>query len=663
MTQRTQRPRPDAMDAGFVQAVPVDPLDISAVFRVIWHGKFTILLVILVSLALAGYYAFRVATPRYAASASLQLDTSTNPLSGVVQQTAITTVNDLALNTTVALVTSDIVLSNAITAQGLESDPEFNRYLQPSPPFSLSALRTRARNFLAGTSEQSPDDAAVHEKTIQNLRGALTVKRQPDTYILQVTAHSGDPTKARQIANAVAFAFLTHSETLQRQSAKDAEDWLQTRVNGLHSQLQLQERQITNLIASAQIQDGDALDSLSTQVLDVEQTLSESRAILANLQNAPDRGSARNIAEITQLENEIQDINNLKERLVGQLSSQSIGLAQLQQIQLEAAATRELYRSFLAKLQENRVQQGLDAPIAHQMAPANQARYIGPRKLLILAIAGLLGGTIGVVLVGLVHANRKGVSDAHVLHAKTGLPVLAQLSSRAMRRSRKANRSRSLSSHTALSRATYELWTALSLAPAANAPQVVLATSSIPQEGKSSLALALTQMLAKAGKSVVLIGGDENSTARRLALDPETVAQSVANWAREAPSIHDASLGADIVMLPTLPQHRGVFVTEQLRELIPTLRMSFDHIIIDGPPVLQSVEAQMFATQADAIIYAVRWSTTPLAVVRRGLDMLADIGHPAFGLVLTKINKRKMRKLSADPYINLMQPNYLGDAN
>jgi len=654
MTKRKINAWPDVFDSGFHQAVTIEPLDIRAMLRVLWHGKGLILSVLLITLALAGYYAFRVASPQYAATATLQLDASANPLSDVLQQTTLTTANDMALNTTMAMVTSDAVLANAIGMLELLKDPEFNRYLHPTTPLALSNLRTTARNILAGTSEQTPTDTAIHEKTVQNLRGALTVKRQPDTYIMQISARSGDPQKAAQIANTVATVFLAHAEGLQRQAARNAEAWLQTRVEDLRTQLEVLEFQITTLLAAAQIQDESVLDSLSAQVLRADQDLSEARNNLASLQRSADRGSARNTAEVTQLQGEILEIAALKDRIGAQLSTQSAGLAHLHQIRLQADATRQLYQSFLARLQENRIQQGLDAPNAHQIAPANQARYIGPRKLLIMAIAALLGTTLGVALVALGHLNRKGVIDARDLQDETGLPVFAQISASALRRMRKGRRAFPLPPDAALLRAISDLWTALSLNAKAKAPQVVLTTSSIQNEGRSAQAIALAHTLAAAGKSVVLIGADGRNKTLRSVVGASTCAK--ATWAIEQTNVHVATLGVDLIILPTKATHRGTFITDEFAGMLDTLRTSYDHIVIDGPCVLQSINAQVIGTQADVIIYAVHWARTPLELVLRGLDVLEGIGHPATGLVLTKVNRRKMRKLSTDPYINLMLP-------
>jgi len=626
------------------QAEQIAPLDIGAMLRVAWHGKWLILCAIFIVTSLSGYYAFRVAQPQYAATATLQLDLAGNPLQDTGQTRDI---DEAALNTSVARVTSDAVLTNVIAQLDLLSDPEFNRYLAAARPLSLRSLRTTVRHFLAGTTAQDPDAAAVLEKTIQNLRGALAIARQNDSYILRITARSGDPAKAARLANATAAQYQAHTDTLRMQTQAEAEAWLQSRASELRSQLEAQQLQATSLIATAQLQEGSGLDSLSAQVLGADQQLSAARNALSALEGAPDRRSARTIAEIAQTRGKIEEITALKDRLSAQLSTQSAGQAQLQQIQLRIDTTRLLYQTFLGRLQEIRMQQGLTTPIAQRFNPAPDGVYVGPRKILILTIAAILGGTIGVALVAALTTLRKGAVDARSLRDATGLPVLAQLSSRALQSGGKA-----APPHPALSHAIRGLLTSLSLTTQGRSAQVILSTSSVQAEGKTQLAVAVAQTLAKAGKRVVLIGADDGNRALAAATHSDVFKQAQANWRQWRGDAQGAALGADILVAPAFADHHDPLLSDQLADQIQTLRKTYDHIIIDGPPVLHAPEALLIARHADAIVYAVRWAKTPLAVVARGLDALAEAGSPATGLVLSMVNMRKMRKLSSDPCIS-----------
>ena len=651
MTQRNGAALADPFERRIDIQDRISPLDIAAMLRVLWHGKWLILFAIFCTVAVAGYYAFRIAPPQYSATATLQLDGAGDPPAGIAPRPG---TNDTALNTAVALVTSDPVLDDVIDALDLLSDPEFNRYLLPTRPFSPTTLRTRMRHWLAGTTEPSPDAAAIRDKTIQNLRRTLHIARQSDTYILSVTARSGDPDKAVALANTTAARYLAHNTSLQMQAHTQAEDWLQSRANALRAQLEMQEMQAADLVASAQIQGDGALDDLIAQVLAADQDLIAAETAIRLLEQGPESGTARNRAEITQLRTKITDITTLKERRSTQLSAQSAGLAALHQIELQIDETRQLYQTFLARLHENSLQQGLVTPDAQRITPAAEGSYSGLQKILILKIAALVGATLGVAMVTLRHTTRKGIVDAHGLRDATGLPVLAQFSNRALRGVGKVAHTRPDRSRSGLSQAGRSLQTALALTPQGSKAQVILSTSSIAGEGKTHHAILLAHALGMSGKRVVLIGADAPNPTLKSLLGSEPFALAQDNWRSGEAGTHAANLGADVLIMTDTSDQHAPLMSDQLAQRLKMLRQSYDHIIVDGPPVLLAPEARLIASQSDAIIYAVRWSKTPHYVVQRGLEALDDIGHPATGLILSHINLRKMRQLSSDPCLGAL---------
>ena len=649
MTHRNRAIRARPYDEQVYGSERITPLDIAAMLRVVWHGKMLIVCATLLVAGLAAYYAFRMATPQYAATATLHLEGPTRPLGSAQQMPGL---DDAQLNTKIALVTSDPVLNSVVIERGLLSDPEFNRYLSLQRPFALHSLRTTIRHALAGTSEQPPDAAAVLVKTIQNLRAKLTVARHPDTYILQITARSADPDKATQLANTTARTFLAHMQLRDAEAQAEAELWLQSRINALRTELETQEMQVAALIATAQIQQDRGLDTLSAQVLAANQDLIEARNTLAALEIAPQSGSPRHTAEMTQRRAVVAAFAALKERLSAQLSDQSAGLAQLHQVQLQLDANRQLYQTFLARLHENQMQQGLVTPYAQRMTPAANSAYIGPQKILILTIATILGATLGVMAVALRHVARKGVIDASSLRDATGIPVLAQFSTRALRRLRKGPRSFPVPQSELLGLA-HGLCTALSLRSQQQPQQIIRSTSSIQGEGKTENAILLAHVLAKSGKRVALVTADESDQFLGSILGQDVLAKARQNWQLQGTGVQSPALGADLLLMVAADD--SPILSNYLVAELQALRATYDHIIIDGPPVLRGVQAALIASYADAIIYAVRWSKTPLEVVARGLSALEEVDCPATGLVLSKVNLRKMRKLSQDPYINAMQ--------
>ncbi|MEJ8561251.1 Wzz/FepE/Etk N-terminal domain-containing protein [Yoonia sp. GPGPB17] len=146
MTQRNKGAGPGPHDSLIDGAEYIAPLDIGAMLRTLWHGKWMILWVTALMITCAGYYGFRVASPQYTATATLQLDGTADPMVGMQQMPEM---DDAALNTKVALVTSNAVLADVIAELDLLSDPELNRYLSAQSPLSLRSIRTQTRHVLA----------------------------------------------------------------------------------------------------------------------------------------------------------------------------------------------------------------------------------------------------------------------------------------------------------------------------------------------------------------------------------------------------------------------------------------------------------------------------------------------------------------------------------
>lgn len=622
---------------------PVAPLDLLGLLSTLWRGKLLILFTTICAVLSGGYYAFHMTSPQYQATATLQIDAVATPLRGVTQQWNAPDPDPSSLNTEVTALSSNRILGQVINQLNLLEDPEFNRYLQTPSPYSVTAIRGRLRHLLAGTTPIPPDQAAIYEKTIQNLRAALTATRPEDTYIFEISAQSSSDAKAITLANVTAAAYVADQQRLKDAATLTAENWLATRVQTLEAQLGAQEMAVNDLIATAQIQENAKLDGLSNQILLSEQQLDAAQAALAQLQSASPPQSPRQSAEIAQLRSEIADIGAQRDRLRAQLTAQSAGLGRLHQMQREADATRALYQSFLARLQETRVQRGLEHPNSQVITAATSARYLGPRKLLIIEIAALLGVLLGVSLVILRDALRNGANDPAQLHSATGLPVFAQTRQTRIRNLRQLRRA--MASFAPAMRA---IRTELMLAANGHTPAVILCTASHSGEGKTTHAVALAHALAQAGKGVLLLGADlaNPGFVKHLRLQPSAgIADVIAGDALlQDALVKDTLLGFDLLLARQGNRSDDPILSDRLDGICGLLRERYDHIIIDAPPVLTDPTAALWAQRADAVIYGVQWAKTPLAMVQAGLDKLDDAGAPVTGLVLTKVSRRALRE-------------------
>ena len=615
-----------------VQFMQIPPLDVLGMLRMAWHGKWLIMASTVMAIACGTYYAFEMKGPQFAAVATLQLDARQAHLGDVADQLQTPATDAASLNTEVTILTTDSILEQVISQLDLGNDPEFNRYLTPISPFAVNSIRGQIRQFLSGTTDAPPDASAIAQKTVQNLRGRLSAQRPRDTYLFQITARSSDPDKAAAIANSAATAYISAQLDAQATAADAAISWLGQRVATLKAQLEQQEIAVTNLIATAQVQEETALDVLSTAVMAVDEERAAAFASLASYNQKNDT-SARDDATIAQISTQISEIDARSARLRGRLAAQSTGIVALQQMQREADATRNLYQSFLARLQETQVQRGLAYPDSRLIAPATAGHYVGPQKTLLISAAGLLGGLIGLAFVVAGYITRKGVLHPLELRQKTDKPVFASFSEAETRLEGIVGPDRQISP------AMRKVRAGLMRTTGEEGPQVVMITSSTCGEGAAALAVALAQGTGSGGQRTLLMLADPKSDSlKKIFASTESQPSPRTEDAISFPSL-DFEVLSDSKVESVFSNGFGVQLDK--------LRGQFDNIVILAPPVLTASDTQLLAHYADVVIYAVRWEKTPLSAVQRGLDTLEQNSTVPMGLALTRTNGRKMRRYAA----------------
>lgn len=153
-------------------------------------------------------------------------------------------------------------------------------------------------------------------------------------------------------------------------------------------------------------------------------------------------------------------------------------------------------------------------------------------------------------------------------------------------------------------------------------PQVLLVASSLPGEGKSTIAKGLTAYLAMLGRRVILVDLDLPAAADRLhartALDGD---MPLASQIRDM--IECWEPGVDRLLLSELDiDPLLLFSTGTLPDLLSDLRKSYEFIVLVGPPLIGRSEAKLLPALADRVIFLVRWGKTRKDVAANALDLV-----------------------------------------
>ena len=184
--------------------------------------------------------------------------------------------------------------------------------------------------------------------------------------------------------------------------------------------------------------------------------------------------------------------------------------------------------------------------------------------------------------------------------------------------------------------------------------QCIGVISAIPGEGKSTIAVNLANVLARGGRSTLLIDADLRNPALSRRLGPgakcgllELMAGSV-SLAEATRVVSDTKL----CFLPVVVRRRiansgDLLASERMRTVLSAARHGFDHVIVDLPPLGPISDARAIAPLLNSFILVVNWGRTRFDLLE---EALADFGIAAdkiVGVVLNKVNFRELDSLLA----------------
>jgi capsular exopolysaccharide synthesis family protein len=180
--------------------------------------------------------------------------------------------------------------------------------------------------------------------------------------------------------------------------------------------------------------------------------------------------------------------------------------------------------------------------------------------------------------------------------------------------------------------------------------QVVMLTSAIDGEGKTTLAANLALSYAMMGVRTLLIEGDMRNPELTRSLCPNAQV-GLFDVARGRASLQQAVLVDKTTTLSVLPSPMSedfasmseFAYSEGMSIIMSELRRHFEMIIIDAPPLIPLVESRALGEHADGIVLAVGWDRTPEDLVARAVDLLSPIRDRLLGTVLTSVDLRRMR--------------------
>lgn len=312
-------------------------------------------------------------------------------------------------------------------------------------------------------------------------------------------------------------------------------------------------------------------------------------------------------------------------------------------LQRELDTSRTLYEGLLQRYKEVGVTGGIAtnnvSVIDEADAPLKPSR---PRLLLNLAIALLLGGSVGVIAAFAIEALDESLRSPDDVETKLGLPLLGTVPLL-----EKGHRpiEALFDIRSGFSEAYYSLRTALQFSTPEGAPRVTLVTSSRPAEGKSTTAFAVALNLSRIGKRVLLIDADLRNPSMHRVVDVENVRgmSNLLSGDGDVASLAVATRYENLWFIPCgpLPPNPGELLGgDRIKMVLQQASNDFDHIVIDGPPVLGFADAPLLAAIVSGTLFVLESGGTRRAQARGAIRRLLMGRGRILGAVLTKFNTK-----------------------
>jgi len=188
------------------------------------------------------------------------------------------------------------------------------------------------------------------------------------------------------------------------------------------------------------------------------------------------------------------------------------------------------------------------------------------------------------------------------------------------------------------------LRTSLLLTSLGAPPKVILITSALPQEGKTTTSINTAIVLAQKGTRVLLIDADlrRPSIHKALSIGPKTGLSNVltGNATLQQATIRSSLLPTLFVLPagPPPPNPAELLASSNMRDVIAELREQYDHIVIDTPPTLSVTDAVVMSTRADAVVLVIRSGQTTKQALRRSREILVQVNARIAGVLLNAVD-------------------------
>jgi succinoglycan biosynthesis transport protein ExoP len=180
-------------------------------------------------------------------------------------------------------------------------------------------------------------------------------------------------------------------------------------------------------------------------------------------------------------------------------------------------------------------------------------------------------------------------------------------------------------------------------------------TSSLPNEGKSTVALSLATVITQGGGRAILVDCDLRNPALSSMLTPDAKAGllEVVAGKSELEDVVWREPTTGLAFLPTILTSRvahssDILASKETRALFDRLRATYDYVIVDLSPLAPVVDARVTTSLIDSFLFVVEWGSTKIQVAQLALTSAQGVCNHLLGIVLNKADMKAFGRYAND---------------
>ncbi len=397
---------------------------------------------------------------------------------------------------------------------------------------------------------------------------------------------------------------------------------------------------------------GKRYGPLHPQLIQAKADLNEARSAIKSRVNSVIAGTEREYQVTKSRETAIKNSIWQTKSMMQTLNRKSYSL---QALERDVESNRQLYQRFLGRLKETQAT-GLSKAVAVISDPASPTLTpIKPKKSLLIMIASILGMSLGILLSLLLEHLDNTIKKESDLVERLNISLLGLLPHVSLNKSESSFTYAADDKVSFFSESIRTVRTAIQLSGMKSPYKIIVITSSIPGEGKSTVAANLAMSLGDMHK-VLLIDADLRRPRVSGAMDLENKTKGLAELISQkidASECYYKVGNNDLYVMPVgsvAEKPLDLISSKKFYDALSDLREIFDYIIIDTPPVMAVSDALILSTYASGVIYVIKAASTPFPIVADGVKRVRDANPRIIGGILNDVPHKKKGMDKLDYY-------------